>query len=374
MIHYQEIPSSKVPDLSNPIHPVFRSANFSSAFQYDILVPALRLATQFLLSNSVVAYINTIFDGVIRDPLGAVCMTPTYEEMKNREGFWSVWPSPGMEHLTHETKQKAMLILYQMKDVITFDLRCHENTSVNAKCVALNRFDHGSAPMPFRGVKSRIELSTKEYAKLARLTRQNTADLSRQSQETQPPRTLIEQCFIIARYLVHEFSHALSFAAHGILPRELCYKDSVMAEAGFEFEAQVFGCLINLESNISWRLADLPHWDAHRSITIPSMPIATEWPSPKRAIIYLKETSKHLWAGGQLPRYELAWRIPRSFLTDLFMNEFWNTHHSRQDSLPVPVPMVGCCIWWFPEMPLSLEDYWNQTGRTPERSFRAVQR
>jgi hypothetical protein len=138
--------------------------------------------------------------------------------------------------------------------------------------------------MVFRGVRSRIELSTKDYTELARLTRQNMEDMSRQRQATQPPLALIEQCFSVARNLIHEFSHALGFAAHGILPREMCYKGSVMAEAGFEFEAQIFGCLINrADRHIGrWCLDDLPHRDAHQPFVIPPMLTATEWPSPKK--------------------------------------------------------------------------------------------
>jgi hypothetical protein len=124
-----------------------------------------------------------------------------------------------------------------------------------------------------------------------------------------------------------------------------------MAEVGFEFEAQIFGCLINrADRHIGrWRLDDLPHRDAHQPFVIPPMLIATEWPSPKKAVIYRNVNSLCIWTGGPLPRYELAWRVPYAFMMDLFTNEFWNLHHSRQDSLPVPVPTVGCCIWWVPE-------------------------
>jgi hypothetical protein len=122
MIHYQEMPSSKIPDLSNAIHPVFRPGNFYSTIDYSVIAPALRLATHFLLSNSAVVYINSVFDGVIRDPSGAVCMMPTYQEMENRGGFWSIWPRLGMDGLTHETKQRAMQILYHMADMITVGL------------------------------------------------------------------------------------------------------------------------------------------------------------------------------------------------------------------------------------------------------------
>jgi hypothetical protein len=38
--------------------------------------------------------------------------------------------------------------------------------------------------MVFRGVRSRIELSTEDYTELARLTRQNMGDMSMQRQAT----------------------------------------------------------------------------------------------------------------------------------------------------------------------------------------------
>ena len=367
MIHYQELPSSKVPDLDVPVLPIFRPENFSSAMQYSMMLPVLRLATHFLLSNSAVVYINTIVDGVIRDPSGAACSVPTSEEMQTRRGFWSIWPRTGMDDLTHETRQRAMQILVQMADMITFREKDLADTR-KAQCTAPSPVDQRAHPV-FPGEKSLIELSKKDCTELARLTWQ---EVTKQAQQSKPaPRSLelVEMWFTLAHNIVHEFSRALSFAAHGTLPRELCYKDSVMSEAGFELEAQIFGCLIN--SYIGCGLPiDAPH---RRPSMLPPMLIATDWPSPQRAITYRDVAALNIYTGGPIQRYELARRVPWSWLIDLMTNEFWYAQHNRQDTLPISVPTVGCCIWWAPRPQTSLRDFENRLRRFGKRPFGAVQ-
>lgn len=356
MIRYQELMLMKVPDLSNPVHRIFRRENFNpQTIDYETFLPCLQLPSHFLVCNSAAVYITTVMDGIVRDSRGNPCPMPTQNAMRKGKCL-SIWPRPGLELFKPVVKERSLQILHQLADMVYFTLDDFDDPATGAVNTPSpsNPF---TTPFFPHGRRSVIKISRSMYNSLVELTRQESTRSTERSSMSPCSHALLTCRFHIARLLVHENSHALSRAAYGMSIdymdglKELCYMCSGVAEGGFEFEAKVFGGLvISLAATVSpaWP-EQSPHRLFDKTLTIPQMAVTIDWPSPQIVDLYQSSPSyPRIWDGTPLPRYELTRRIPLSFFVDLFTDSYWKGHHNRQDALPIPITTVGCLLWWRP--------------------------
>ena len=345
VMDYEDNPATNSANLDNPILPLFKRENFSADLDYTVLEPSLRLASHLLTSNSLVPYILTLMEGDVRDPLGRPCFRPSYEYMESQRGLWSVWPRTGMDEVNARTKGRVARILTDLSDMVTFDLLPSDETyeTLLAGCEPMEDPSYVHPSFPF-GCKSTIWLSHATYSDLAQLTLEYSSSADPNAPPSLP---LLDARFEIALTYTHEVGHAMTFAVSGERPKELCYRDCTVAEAGYELEAQLFGYILDLSKNLVYEAQpDRPTACGRiQSFAVPSMLIAVDWPSLE-FVERNEEFSSNIWAGRPLRNYGLATRVPRSFVVDMFNNAFWEAQDQRQDVGPIDVPTIGCFVSW----------------------------
>ena len=347
-MHYEDDPSTKGVNLDNSILPLFRRENFSANLEYAVLEPSLRLASHLLKSTALVPFIITLIDGDVRDPVGRPCFRPSFEYMESQKVLWSVWPRTGMDQINEQTKARAAKILDDLADMVSFELlsSAYADSLGGIEGCSEPLEDSSSAHPSFPGgCKSNVGLSDMEYSKFAQLTQEQTSSADAFNSDMPVSLPLLEARFSVARIYAHEIAHCLLAAGFGYRPREICYKDGPIAEAGYELEVQLFGYLLEVQP-----IGIFPDWPGYpascgrvENLIVPSMLLAMDWPT--RYMLELDSDRIDLvWAGRPLRSYELAIRVRRIFLVELFTNEFWAKEHNRQDVGPIAIPTTGCFL------------------------------
>jgi hypothetical protein len=125
--------------------------------------------------------------------------------------------------------------------------------------------------------------------------------------ELPPGERLIRQ-FNLAIALLHELAHAISYAVTG-RQKEDFFEDSIVAEAGFEFEAQLFGACPSFSSSAPKVVKWFP-WPSR-------ILLAGEGEVESYDLADLCSNPRKLDEGGPIAKVSI------SFMRNLFREQFW---------------------------------------------------
>jgi hypothetical protein len=245
----EDLPSTFEP-FSKPIHLIFREGNFHNEMHYETLKPSLRLASQLLQCNALVPYLNTIFDGEIRNASGQAVELKDAQDTSSQHSDFSTHPRPGQETINPQTRERANDILKNMSTMVRFQLQ-DQNPGLLGQTIPLT-----GAPLPPvvaghfpNGWRSYIEFGRDTYENLVRWHEEYTSRMRTAKDRSLTPveealqkraaAELLSARFSIAGTIVHEIGHVIRLCAHGYRKTDMFYKDNVVAEAGFELTAQI---------------------------------------------------------------------------------------------------------------------------------------
>ena len=335
-------PIPVLPELTGPIHPLFRQKNFSPDFAYWALEPCLRLATRLLESANLVPYLNTLFNGEIRDIETGATFKSTSKIPNDVFHLLSIWPWPGQEEFNTITKRSARIILERMNNMLRFDVRTLDN--MLACCTRTGD------PLPSRlqsrfprGCKSKITINSHCYDALVKLSEQA---------RSLPPDSGVDLTqvvhirFLIACALCHEIGHSLQNAAFGNLlrSREVFYKNHKLAEAGFELETQLFGGIFidfggdnGFTTSQTYAKACDVGKKRQQALAFHLM----DWPSHHLKVFYSRHFKRELWSGRGFAKHDMLHTTPNSFVLSLFTDSFWRDLQKKYDPTSLHPPKIA---------------------------------
>ncbi|KAK1825430.1 hypothetical protein LTR12_000231 [Friedmanniomyces endolithicus] len=291
-------------DLTNDIHPIFSRDNFPGA-DYDVLSPALRLASRILMSErSLTHYYTVLFVEVTAVPFPAG---------SGREGevygafFPPTYPlSPRQTLLVQqELVNMAQSVKFRRMDFGTDGTQgqaepgkpTQRNCHVRPGC-------HGLPSTVFYSEVLYGRLPAAYYA---------TAG-------TDFPHKLLEHYFILATTLLHELAHSVRCSVMGPAGETVFIGESALSEAGFDYENAVFGGHMLYREGSGTDLED--------------------WPSRVWLMHYLRTGAVIHFSGQPMPDVGIGWSQPVSYILGMFRDEFWNDV-STGKSLGLPPKLLG---------------------------------
>jgi len=335
-------------DLDNDIHPIFAKHNFPGA-DYSVLEPVLRLASQLLLCKRSLTFWHAIFNGKeekIPD-LSEKYETEIYEYHR-KEG-----------PLSARDIAITKLELLRLADMVRF---CRETPSTRREglgeplsglccsCLDPNRFEERS--WGFHGRGSDISYSEVLYQELI-------DDLKNNRDET------IKGQFNFAALMVHEVAHAATYLKAN-RDFEDFFEDTVVAEAGYEWEAFVFG-----DSLTQFRYYDYGQsgvdYSAWADAGYPDVSVSP-WPS-RRAYGFEKIQPPSSLAQECLPADEVRWLIPVWYIQKLFTKQFWDVELERMGDVFLQPPKELGYIYTYEDSRRELIDSLRGNKNALEREF-----
>ncbi|KAK0276750.1 hypothetical protein LTR35_002891 [Friedmanniomyces endolithicus] len=295
-------------DLTNDIHPMFSRDNFPGA-DYDVLSPALRLASRILMSErSLTHYYTVLFVGVTAVP---------YPAGSGREGqaygafFPPTYPlSPRQTQLVQQELVKmAKSVKFRRMDFGT------EGTQGMMEPGKSTQRDCYVRP-GFHGLPSTVFYSEELYG---RLPPDYYATMG-----TDFPDKLLEHYFHLVMILLHELAHSVRNSVMGDAGETVFIGASALSEAGFDYENAVFGGQLTYREGSGTDLE--------------------EWPSRVWLMHYLRTGARIYFSGQPVADVGLGWPCMRSWVLNLFTDEFWN-EVSAGELIGQPPKLIGCRRW-----------------------------
>jgi hypothetical protein len=356
----EDVPST-LESFSKPIHPIFREGNFHNEMHYETLKPSLRLASQLLQCDGLVPYINTIFDGEIRNASGQAVELKDAQDTSSQYSDFSIYPRPGQEQINPQTRERANEILKNMSTMVRFQLQ-DQKADVFGQTIPLT-----GAPLPPvvagyfpNGWRSYIEFGRdtyknlvrwhEEYASRMRIAKGRSLTPVEETLQKRAATELLSARFSIAGTIVHEIGHVIRLCAHGYRKTDIFYKDNVVAEAGFELTAQILPG--DIQSFPKHDLTKFACGKAEKECTpLPSfIYICRPWPDYETLQTYRQSN----WQIGAKPSEELTTqkyttytRIPMAFIHTLFTDKFWDEHARKRSGNVIPPDLQKFGKWPF---------------------------
>ncbi|KAK4547208.1 hypothetical protein LTR36_001429 [Oleoguttula mirabilis] len=276
-------------DLANDVHPLFARENMQG-FDYDAILPALRLASHFLTTECLSSYWWAVLWGPYTENEDPDCLCKEYDMAHYSMRFEEDKLEPEeFADLQRDLRNLAKIVHYSVAELHACG-RCARLEGVTIPADVLD-------PERCYGEPSEITIGNAIHDELMRV--KQLAD--REGEATGMSEKLAERYLELAVSLVHETAHAAATARRGGFP-PMPINDRKMAEDGYDWEESVFG--------------GLP------SIVLDGTMVLTEWPSPTLHASYAAKGG--LWFCGKITdpisRY---WRIPGSWTRQLFQTAFW---------------------------------------------------
>lgn len=277
---YSKHPESNVGTLTNTVHPLLARDKFAKSVNYaKVLLQPARLATRMLATPQAEHY----FLALITNSKHVSAYRGTAKDLRHR--FWSDKDIGKLEDLD---RQCVDTWLRKVADAITYSVRACDNGALAE-----------IKKIPYDGTKTDLGrcvicISRKEHYDPLR------GDLS-------PTERTIRQ-FNLVIALLHELAHAVSYAITARQDEDF-FEDAIVAEAGFEFEARLFGACPSYSSNAPKLVRWFP-WPSRILLAgdgeVDSYDLADLCSSPNK-----------LQDGGPISRVSVR------FMKDLFQEQFW---------------------------------------------------
>ncbi|KAK5111952.1 hypothetical protein LTR85_011699 [Meristemomyces frigidus] len=361
-------------DLQNPVHPIFREQNFpaeSDQFRRWPIEMALCLASLLLESDVLVPSINIMAQGDLRfangPKKGQLIATPA-ELWKPKDAPGEYWagresaryPKPGQEEVNDSTRLNAKLILAHLTDMVDFAILDGEHVGEEgARCQIIEGpLDAKSAKVFPWGCRTRIQIMRQTYTNLGSYAIYSGFHGKWHESDDWDTDHILENLlarrFKFAVTVVHELAHALGHAAIGSISAEPYYQDSILSEAGYDVENILFGGTINSDHGVApshrgttakFVVKDLPFYVVGRQKTFLTI---EEYPSPGLLLQYWHDGMPFVKReGAVLPAFDVAWRIPRASIEELFTSNYWASEDLRHHGLCGPLKLPRTIGWIF---------------------------
>lgn len=236
-------PSSKKaarPSKPPRVHPIFSRENFASDLDYDNVFfrPAL-LASRLLTPQQSYHWLDATWFG----PRGPCHLPTAYDnEPKTIPVPMHYTSNFAVGSLSRAAKKAVEEQLIGLSDRIAFGV-CPDMKPGLIAFTRLEAQEEGE-----RGVASAIWINAKLYEAIRR-------------ECTPSRRAMLELDLAIT--LLHEFAHAACFHVKGHHPEDF-FEDSLVAEAGFEYESRIFGASLSVLSYDSPDKACWKDWQTKR--------------------------------------------------------------------------------------------------------------
>jgi hypothetical protein len=291
-------PQTRVGDLRNEIHAVFRRKNFKniSDFEYDALRPSLQFASLFLTTPELAGFPHAVLVAPYKH-----VPHPENEELDE----WA-FQEKGSQ-LTKRDLAMYNLALTTLADMVVFvasskthskteDLTIHSGECGRERhiCAQNSHLYHGSTIL-----FSREEIDA--HTDPGDCYRLYQGDLG-----------IKWRTFISAKILLHELMHAMAYARLGCF-KDIPFGSNKVVETGYEWENYVFGGVV-CSSNMRWSSLDD---DASLMIT--------DWPAASITRGY-QHSGWPIEVREEPPTIEIWWwllPVMNDWFDKLFTTEFW---------------------------------------------------
>ncbi|KAK0935393.1 hypothetical protein LTR29_013026 [Friedmanniomyces endolithicus] len=292
-------------DLTNDIHPIFSRDNFPGA-DYDVLSPALRLASRILMSErSLTHYYTVLFVEVTPVP---------YPAGSGREGeaygafFPPTYPlSPRQTQLV----QQELVNMAQSVKFCRMDFGTDGTQGMAEPGKPTQRNCHERPGC--HGLPSTVFYSEELYG---RLPPDYYATMG-----TDFPDKLLEHYFHLVMIFLHELAHSVRCSVMGEAGETVFIGASALAESGFAFEEAIFG-------------GQMTYLEG-------SGTVLEEWPSRVWLMHYLRTGASIYFNGQPMADVGLGWPCMRTWVLNLFTDEFWNDVPAGI-LIGQPPKLIGC--------------------------------
>jgi hypothetical protein len=304
---------ARVGDLSNPIHAIFRKANFRNVSddEYDALAPALRLATRLLTTKELAGFPHALLVA----PYGRWQdqEDPTHQE-------W--WFQKKLPTLTVQDMAEYETALSALADMVVFNM-----VDTEPHGCGYCRWDQNSTPPQGTHLQSCSSIDLSRSDVFWAVGNRDTASESANQKHS----------IMVAKIFCHELMHAMASARLGELypvPFNMPFGWQTVVETGYEWEQYVFGGLI-----ATTRPEYIPEQTPNDYETVNLRIVA--WPCASLTRSYVKENYP-IFITQEPPSIEVHWLIdPSQFGTwvpSLFSTHFWE-HVVPQKGADVVKPL-----------------------------------
>ena len=319
----------KLSDLCNNIHPIFAKELFDRAMNYDVLLVPLRLASLLLEFETLKPMLWTIIRrNVVEAP------DAENDDEKARKCAYTVADDiRELKKMDQNQVSQVAQALRCLPSMVRYQLDVELPQGCMAKA-ASGEGPHsavavsGDGPHPHfqGGTKSLVKVSDHSYRRLETATKEH-------SDGNPDMAELISVQFNIAVSMVHEITHALYMAVEGAKNYEPFFGASAIAEIGFEAEYRLFGGRPDFygcggDQAQRYRLQPGNDGDLSR---LKGINVLWEWPENHLVRSYVNMGHMIAWRSARLPKTDLAWKIPLTYISRLFSKDFWD----------VDVPKLG---------------------------------
>ncbi|KAK0337648.1 hypothetical protein LTR91_013720 [Friedmanniomyces endolithicus] len=295
-------------DLTNDIHPIFSRDNFPGA-DYDVLSPALRLASRILMSErSLTHYYTVLFvdPTAVPYPAGSGCEGHVYG------AFY-----PPSDPLSFRQTQLVQQELVNIAQSVKFRRMDFGEETTQGMMEAGESTQRNCYVRPgFHGLPSTVFYSEELYGRLPHAYHATTG--------TGFPDELLEHYFHLVMILLHELAHGVRCSVMGHAGETVFIGDNALSEAGFDYENAVFGGHMIYREGSGTDLED--------------------WPSRVWLMHYLRTGARIHFNGQPMADVGLGWSIIRSWVLNLFSDEFWNDV-STGKLIGLPPKLIGSRRW-----------------------------
>ncbi|KAK1065509.1 hypothetical protein LTR12_004006 [Friedmanniomyces endolithicus] len=290
-------------DLTNDIHPIFSRDNFPGA-DYDVLSPALRLASRILMSErSLTHYYTVLFVEVTAVP---------YPAGSGREGqvYGALYP-PNYPLSVRQTQLVQQELVNMAKSVkfrrMDFGTEGTQGMMESGKSTQRNCYVRPG----FHGLPSTVFYSEELYGRLPHAYHATMG--------TDFPDKLLERYFNLVTTLLHELAHSVRCSVMGHAGETVFIGANALSEAGFDYENAVFGGHMLYREGSGTDLED--------------------WPSRIWLMHYLRAGATIYFSGQPMADVALGWPQPVTYILGMFRDEFWNDVSTGQ-SLGLPPKLI----------------------------------
>lgn len=273
-------PESNIGSLTNSVHPLLARDKFAKSVNYaKVFLQPARLASRMLATPQAQHY----FLALITKSKHVSSLRGTAKDLRHR--FWS---DKDIDKLEDLDRRCVDTWLRRIADAITYSVR----TCDNGALAEIKKIPYDPSKTDLGHCV--ICISRKEHYDPLR------GDLS-------PTERTIRQ-FNLAIAMLHELAHAVSYAITARQDEDF-FEDSIVAEAGFEFEARLFGACPSYSANAPMLVRWFP-WPSRILLAgdgeIDSYDLADLCSSPKK-----------LEDGGPISKVSVR------LMKDLFREQYW---------------------------------------------------